>query len=355
MAPVAQTQRKSLLAAKSLEKYPAVEALRKELQERQWLPREVGRPTTTFWQGVGSTFTALLTSADAGNYKTFVNTLFYPITTKYEHTFARMRRNIELSDISLVPETYIGISLMASIGVALIVPILAAIVMSLFNIGTAGIILVLAAAPPLLGFGSFALFYIYPEQSVNRKQYSIDTNLPFAITHMAAVASSGIPPENIFRLLVKFSDYGGVSIEAQNIIRRVDSFGEDLTTAVHAVAQQTPSKDFKEMLYGILSIIESGGNLKEYLKEAARISMFNYELIRKKYTETLATFADIYTALLIAAPLFLVSILVVINIIPDSQVGGFPIDFILKLCTYVIIPGLNILFLLVLTFTQPEV
>ena len=199
------------------------------------------------------------------------------------------------------------------------------------------------------------IFYTYPGLIASERKKILDTNLPFALNHMAAIASSGVPPENVFKLLTKLGEYGAITDEARKITKIVDVFGEDLTAALNRVAKETPSQDFKSLLSGMLAVIESGGNLQSYLNESAQAALFNYKLSRRKYLETLSTYADIYTALLIAAPLFLVSILVIINIIPGSLVAGLTVPTVLKIGVYGVIPMLNILFLALLTYMQPEV
>ena len=89
----------------------------------------------------------------------------------------------------------------------------------------------------------------------------------------------------------------------------MDIFGMDITSAVRNVADRTPSQKFKQFLVGIVSTIETGGDLKKYLETTAKEALFEYKLKREKYLQTPSTYADFYTAVLIAAPLFFVSIL----------------------------------------------
>lgn len=201
---------------------------------------------------------------------------------------------------------------------------------------------------------AFIMFYLPIEKTYSKKK-SIDTNLPFALTHLSAIASSGTPPEEAFRIMSTFKEFGAISTEMSNITRRIDIFGEDITVALKHVIKTTPSETFREILGGILTITQTGGTLDAYLTEMADIAMFDYKLAREKYLAALSTYADMYTALLIAAPLFLVSILVVMNIIPNSQLpGGMDIMTALSIGVYGLIPLLNLLFLAFITFTAPE-
>ena len=298
--------------------------------------------------------TTLIDTRDVKSPRALANRYFSNITKVFPEYFKPLKKALDVSDIKWVPQTYIGvmtaISLFTAISTFSIILIMAIQLKLTLYLTLVGLIVV-----PLSTFSlTFLLFYIYPFQLVSQKQKSIDTNLPFAINHMSAIASSGVPPEKAFEMLVEFGDYGGITEESKMIVRRIKVMGEDITTAIHYVAKKTPSESFKELLYGILSIIESGGNLKDYLSEMSEIALFNYKLSRKRYVETLSTYADIYTVILIAVPMFLVSILAVMNVVPDSNVGSMSILDFMRLGVYGLMPIMNIGFLAFIIYTQPE-
>ena len=130
-------------------------------------------------------------------------------------------------------------------------------------------------------------------------------------------------------------------------------FGLDVISALRDVKSRSPSKEFKDFLEGLTTTIQSGGSMKRYLKEEARSAMFNYRLNREKYTQMISIYADFYTALLIAAPLVMITILAILNMI-GGTVFGLPTDLLIKLGIFVFIPLLNVLFLAFLQMTQPS-
>ncbi|MBI2143400.1 hypothetical protein HYU20_03595, partial [Candidatus Woesearchaeota archaeon] len=79
-----------------------------------------------------------------------------------------------------------------------------------------------------------------------------------------------------------------------------------------------------------------------------------YNLERQRYNETVSTYSDIYTGLLIAAPLFFIASMALVNLLGGS-LGGLGVDVVMAVGAYVVIPLLNVGFLLFLQFTQPEV
>jgi flagellar protein FlaJ len=202
------------------------------------------------------------------------------------------------------------------------------------------------------GFVILTFFHSYPMQAITSKKRSIEANLPFAMNHMAAIAASGVQPSVMFKLLTRAEEYGEISMSARRIMRNIEAFGMDVTSAIREVANRTPSSEFKQFLYGVVSTIETGGDLKRYLQNSAREALFEYRLKREKYLATLSTYADFYTAVLIAAPLFFISILSVMSMV-SGQLLGISIPTVMRIGIYGLIPFLNIMFVLFIHFTQP--
>ena len=137
-------------------------------------------------------------------------------------------------------------------------------------------------------------------------------------------------------------------------MRNVEAFGMDVVSAMRNVADRTPSTEFRQTIYGIISTIETGGDLKKFLENAAKEALFDYRLKREKYMQTLSTYADFYTAVLIAAPLFFVSVLSVMSLVGGS-VFGLSIPNAMRIGVYAMIPLMNIMFILFIHYTQPTV
>jgi flagellar protein FlaJ len=171
---------------------------------------------------------------------------------------------------------------------------------------------------------------------------------------MAAIASSGIPPEFMFELLTGFEEYGEISEQSKIIMRNIKTFGMSSVDALKDVSKRMPSKDFKELMLGIASTIETGGNLTSYLKEMSDKALFEYKIKREQYLKTLSTYADIYTGVLVAAPLMMISMLATMSIIGGTVVG-LTISELVFLITWVILPVMNMLFLAVLHLTYPGI
>lgn len=288
-------------------------------------------------------------------YKKASAKLFGNIAEGLEGDFDELEQGLQKSDIGILYRTYVSMMLMNSFlvflsgfGVSLALNLLVLqetilfAVVSSFGVGMLSSLL------------TFSLVYYYPIQKSKSRAKSIKNNLPFAINHMSAIASSKVPPYIIFKLLAEFKEYGEVSREAEKIVRDVDVFGHDITTALKQAAKRTPSTDFQEFLSGLISVEETGGNLIEFLDVQAEQAMFNYKQKRKRYLDTLSTYADFYTAVLIAAPLFLVAVLTIMSMV-GGEVFGMDIRDAMTLGIYGAIPLMNTAFIGFIHLTQPEV
>lgn len=275
------------------------------------------------------------------------NALFGPTVDKYGKYFEDLKEDLKKADMDVLYRTYVSKMFLYST-LSFILGVVGGIVYTVSNYESVIITLrYVFGLPMALAVLIFGFMYIYPSQKAKRRKNDIEENLPFALNHLSAIATSGIPPSSMFQLLNGFEEYGAISEEAGEISRRVNVFGEDLTTALREVADNSPSEDWSEVLYGILSTVETGGNLEDYIKEKADEALFDFKMEREREIERLSTYASFYTAILIAAPVFLVVILAVMNLL-GGQLMGFAIRDLMWMGIHVIIPVINTLFIIFL-------
>jgi flagellar protein FlaJ len=287
------------------------------------------------------------------DYKKLAIRYFNWISKKYPEIVKIVSSTIPKSGISISPENYIScVCLSAFIGY-LITLSLTIIIFTLFEFNILIAILSIVFVPFITGVLIFIGGIFYPYQKAVSRNRSIETNLPFALSHMGAIASSGVPPTAIFKVLSEFKEYDVLAEEMEKITRNIETFGLDPVTAMREVTKRTPSEKFKQLLLGVASTIEGGGNLQTYLKNAGEQSLFTWRTRRQKYLQRLSAYAEFYTGLLIAAPLFLISLFSVMHMI-QPEIGGFDILELMRMSIYLIVPGLNIGFLVFLHMTQVE-
>ena len=274
----------------------------------------------------------------------FLENFTFKLLKKYK--FEKFNRALQLADIKLLSRTYVAIIFFST---CLALPVFFALTF-LFTPSWK-----IAISIAILGaVATFALTYAYPYSLISQRRRKIKTDLVFATVHMAAIAGSGAPPIKIFTLLIESGEYKGLESDLKRILNYLNLFGYNLSTALRAVAQSTPSEEFKELLNGMISTIETGGDLKKYLKDKADDDLVTYRLDQQKYVETLSTYSDVYTGILVTAPLlFLVTLVILDKIAPT--IGGISIGVIAAIGTYVALPMINIAFIVFLNITQPEI
>ncbi len=199
----------------------------------------------------------------------------------------------------------------------------------------------------------FFLAVSWPSNMASSNKKKIDSELPFATSHMAAIASSKVEPSRIFSIMALTKEYPAFAIEMKKIVNQINIYGYDLTTALRNISKQTPSRKLADLLNGMATTITTGGNLTTYLSEKAKSILLDYKLSHERYATIIGMYSDIYTALLIAAPLIFMLLLAIISIIGTTFIG-MPASTLANLGIAVIII-LNIIFLVFLHLTQPEV
>ncbi len=276
------------------------------------------------------------------------------LLSAYPDFFRNFYKKLRSAEIPLLSNTYINIMLFFMIISSLLSFVISfvifLVVSSSFLVSLAKSLLVSLVASTLV----FLVFYYYPSSLISEKRKDLRKNLPFAINQMAAVASADLPPLTIFKIVSKNEEYGEVSKELARIVNYVEVFGIDFLVAVKSVASLTPDEFFKDLLQGIILTINSGEKLEGYLKQKADEALNMYKLEIEKYNSTVSTLSDIYTAVLIAAPLLMVASMSLMQLIGGSF-GGLSVGALMALGTYVAIPTLNLLFILVVKMIRSSV
>ena len=269
----------------------------------------------------------------------FMEDLSFKLAKKYPDQYDQLSKEITLANIKVLSKTYLSILLFSTI---IAFPIITALVF-IFTIKI--FISLLAGIAGLLL--TFLIIYKYPAFEKSNREKMIKNELVFALIHMSAVASSGTQPVKIFKLLLDSNEYKYLKPEFERIINYITIFGYNLTTSLKAVAASSPSAEFREFLYGMATTIETGGGIQQYLQSKVDDHLVKYRLEQEKYLEVIATFSEIYTGILIAAPLLFIVLLAILEKI-SPELGGFPISTISQLAVFGALPLLNILFMLML-------
>ncbi|MBU0953735.1 MAG: type II secretion system F family protein [Nanoarchaeota archaeon] len=235
--------------------------------------------------------------------------LFGGIVKPNEEYFASLKTSLRKAGMLVSVSEYLSVVALSSL-IAFIVSLLVGVFLialttlaSIFSY-TFSIIIAIGVTGGTFGFG-----YIYPSMQAKSIRGSIEKALPFAVFYMATTSSSGITPVQIFKML---SVRGGhIGKESQKIYTDVKALGMNLTAAMQKAASRSPSSAWADLLWGMTSVITSGGDLEEYLNAKTRTFMAQYRRTLEEYANAVSFYTEIYITLIIVGSLFFIILIAI--------------------------------------------
>jgi flagellar protein FlaJ len=192
-------------------------------------------------------------------------------------------------------------------------------------------------------YGGYILMLRMPGIEKGSRSIKINLTLHNAVAYMYAMRRGGAQQMTIFRSLSDRSNiYGEVALEFRQIVRDADFFGYDLVSAIRHLSETTPSEKLKNFLDDLLSVIESGGDMAEFLNTRVRMYQEEARFEQRQFLNVLSIVAESYVTLFVAGPLFLIIIMVVMGMMGGSAVLQ------LALVTYAILPIGSLVFILMI-------
>jgi flagellar protein FlaJ len=258
-----------------------------------------------------------------------------------------------------------GISINEYVAIALLISICSMVVA--YSIGYSLAYLVLNQLIPSLIIGlSFSLFgfviTLLIMAYLPRYQYislgsKIDTELPYVIAHFATIADTGVSVKNMIKILATFEEFKTMNTRFKDIYRSVELFGMNIFSALEREAKLTPSKKWSEILYGVISIIKTGGNLRDYLERLADKLLEEKRMKEEQFIDTLNLMTEIYIVIFVVVPISVIigaAIMGMIGMGSDmfAAVGGM--DVLIKVFVYFIMPFTALMFVLLIYLLRPS-
>ncbi len=202
----------------------------------------------------------------------------------------------------------------------------------------------------IISFGvSAAVFFIgyyYPFIKAKNLRNKIEKALPFAVFYMATSASSRVTPLEIFRML---SMRGGIiGEEARRVYNDVKTLGMNLSDALQKLAARTPSPVFSDLLWGMVSVMTTGGNMEDYLNSKTRTFMAHYRRQLDEYSKQVAMYTEIYITAVVVGTLFFIVLLAII-----SPMMGFSSLLIQTFLVFILVPLMSIGFIVLIKGISP--
>lgn len=197
----------------------------------------------------------------------------------------------------------------------------------------------------------FFAFLNYPKVIIRERSKKVDAGLPFASLYLAAMAGSKLTLSKTLNMFSKFSGYGEVAKEISSVTKDMDLFGIDINTSLERAVERTPSKDLKELIWGLLSVNKSGGDVNIYLKEKASSLISNYRRKLYDFSHNLSLFIEVYLTSIVLSAIFFT---ILTSIMGGISKGGSADIIVLQfLLIVVFLPMLSLAFIIFIRSITP--
>ncbi|MFP4546433.1 MAG: type II secretion system F family protein [Methanomassiliicoccales archaeon] len=246
------------------------------------------------------------------------------------------RERLKQADMNLTPELYLSLIFMngtlvfvASLLVSLVLFNLLLSIPSWYMYALGLTSLATASSMLILPYG-------VKMRMANRKAM-IDKELPFMVSELSIMASTGISPMEVIRRMATVNQNKVMRTELRKVILKTDVEGKDIVTSLGEAAKETPSEKLRELFWDLSNMIHQGGDFDDFLRMKADALLNLKRDIQKEFIDKLSTYADAYISgvmmmvLLVGIGAFLVDA-------TGSTAGGLDAETLILLLTYIIVP-----------------
>jgi flagellar protein FlaJ len=189
---------------------------------------------------------------------------------------------------------------------------------------------------------------VYPKHRAKRRGRKIDLMLPDFVSFLYALSLGGLDHQEIIEAGAGAKDtYGEVGVEFARIVRDFRFFNTDYQTAIRQISEETPSEELAELLTDMLSVINSGGDITQFMESKKNEQMESIERRQEETINKLSLASEGYMTLSIA-PIVGLIILIIMSLIQNPQ------PTVMLVLVYGGIPMINIMFIIVISSLLPD-
>ena len=208
----------------------------------------------------------------------------------------------------------------------------------------------------ILGAILVAIVFALPfslTSKLQNKRLAIDRELPFALSHMSIIASTGASPITIFEEIAA-SKHGTLSKEFEKLISMIKVGGKDVITAMTELARITPSVMLRSLLIDLTKLTHTGGNLEAYFYDRLTRVMDLKRQVQREFTQSLSLYAEMYICLILMSTLIGILFAVLGGMLMGGKIGPLSAELVFHLIVYFVVPLANALFgvMLLLAFSK---
>ena len=161
-----------------------------------------------------------------------------------------------------------------------------------------------------------------PNTMIRTRRRRIDSMLTIASGFFATMSSADIPIDIIMKDLGESRQYGEISREARAIWIRSELFGMDIISSIKESIRTSASQKFAEFLQGIVTSVNSGGDLKQYFISKATQYQGELSTIIKQNSNSMGILAESFVTVAVAFPLILLIIVGIVAFLSPSSPSG---------------------------------
>ncbi|TLY02850.1 MAG: secretion system protein [Thaumarchaeota archaeon] len=151
-----------------------------------------------------------------------------------------------------------------------------------------------------------------------KQAQKLERELPYFITIVSLLASSGFGPYSIFQKFREIDLLPLVKTESIKILKRIELLGMDPLDAIGQAKDKQGSRLFGEFLSGYVSAIQSGGNVINYLKTKMESSFVSLESKEKLGVEKISGIIHAWLTMQIV----ILSVFILLSAIGSNPIGG---------------------------------
>ncbi|MFW6009346.1 MAG: type II secretion system F family protein, partial [archaeon] len=183
-----------------------------------------------------------------------------------------LKEELDKSRLNFSPIEYKSYSLILSLILGIITPIIVFLIFQHIIIASFFILLI-----PIL----YIAAVLYPAMYSSIRKDRIENNLYNSISYMYSLYSTNTTFKKIFTEIAESeAEFEEISIEAKEIIKYIE-MGYSAVSAIRKVQKTTPSIEFSEFLDNLIQIQSTGGDVEKYLKNKTE----EYKDLEKDKTE----------------------------------------------------------------------
>lgn len=199
----------------------------------------------------------------------------------------------------VVGSKYRTISIVSTLATAIAIAAIILMIGKLFEIF--GLFTFIFLALPLI---FLLVVLLYPKIKEGRIVNEIENNIHFYITHLGALATSEVERREMMEIVYKRTEYGALAEETRRIYLLMTKWGKNLAQACRFIAKRTPSKIFADFLDRMAHELDSGEDLKEFIKREQDVVMSAYTTLYQSKLYSIDIFKEIYVSLIISLSFF---------------------------------------------------